>query len=229
MHHGHLDQTQPPAIVAPWIAPKLEIRAEVLNHLKNLAEAIREEFRGYEKNDSSTIEEARLLQIRLVNWFENLSITEDELEKFIETLEDNTVLKETLRMLYGEKIKLIEAVRIYKHQVNELMFSNDPVLIDLLLLTQKKNIWMVNIDSTETEFDKKLKRARERTDIIVGASLYPIDNILARYTTPHSPPSPEQSEHWVPPHIPEEAPSQLEIWNHWWSSLWRRLLKFPWI
>ncbi len=54
---------------------------------------------------------------------------------------------------------------------------------------------MVNIDSTETEFDKKLKRARERTDIIVGASLYPIDNILARYTTPHSPPSPEQSEH----------------------------------
>lgn len=223
MHHDHLDHTPPAAIVAPWIAPKLEIRAEVLNHLKNLTEAIREEFRGYEKNDSSTIEEARLLQIRLVNWFENLSITEDELEKFIETLEDNTVFKETLRMLYGDKIQLIESMRAYRAQVDELMESKDPELVKFLAIAQKRPYETSNSPSPELE--KKRERARARAGLIIGPGHYPVDDLLAQYTTPHSPPSRERWEHSIPQHIPEEVPLQSERWSRWLSWLWQRLRK----
>lgn len=228
MHPDHLDQKDPPAIVSHWIAPKLEIRAEVLNHLKNLAEAIRMEIRWYDDNDAEVYEQARVLQIKLVNWVETFSITEYELEKFIETLEDNDVLKGTLRMLYGDKLELIAALKVYKDDIDTLLQSENPELKRLLSLTKKKDE-MCGPPHISKELEEKLKKARERTDLIVGPSLYPMDDLLAQYTIPHSPPSPEQSEHWVPLHIPEEVPSQLEIWNHWWSSLWRRLLKFPWI
>lgn len=46
MHFDHHDlQPPPPAIISTWEVTESEIRPEVFDHLKNLAEAIRTEFR----------------------------------------------------------------------------------------------------------------------------------------------------------------------------------------
>ncbi len=91
-------------------------------------------------------------------------------------------------------MKLIAALRIYKDEIDTLLQSENPELKRLLSLTKKKDE-MCGPPHISKELEEKLKKARARTDLIVGISLYPMDNLLARYTIPHSPPSLELSEH----------------------------------
>lgn len=223
MHLDHLDLTSPPAIVSAWESPTEEIRAEVLNFLQNLTDAIRKELNWYAENDEESIEHGKLLQRRLVNSIWEPKITEYELEVFLKTLEDNKVLKETLRMLYGNRQQIIEAIKKYQDEVDGLMKSDDPGLQRFLrYATQDEH----SVEYTITpELQAKLDRAKTKTNLIVGISLYPMDNLIAQYTTPHSPPSRERWEHSIPQHIPEEAPLQSERWSRWLSWLWQRLRK----
>ena len=220
---GHTDLPPPsPALYAPWQPSESDIRPEVASYLMALTKAIRDELQWYADKDEEAIKDAKTKQCRLVHSIEEPKITESELEKFLSTLEDNTLLKETIRMLYGNRQKLIESIKRYQAEVDALMTSWDPELERFLSIACTKRNWAV--DTSSAELQAKMSKARQNTRLIVGpGSLYPLDNIL---TTPHSPPSLELWEHWVLLHTPEEAPLPPVKWNRLWSSLWQLLRRF---
>lgn len=226
--------SSPPAIVSPWTGPDWgEIKTEILNWLKSLTEAIRIELKWYADKDDAAIEEWKSIQSRLVHGKWQPEISEANLEKFIKTLEDNDVIKETLRMIYGNRQETIAAIEKYQLEIDWLMSSNNRGLGDFIYYANRLQEGREEgrkepkeIETYPEKLRQKMEKAQKRIDLIVGPSLYPMDNLLAYYTTiKRSPPSLEQSEHWVLLHTQEEAPLQSEKWNRWWSWLLQHLRK----